>query len=101
MTAWLGAEIAGAVANGVVEGVALSVLLWLLLRLTPKAAAATRYALCGLALAFVAVLPMAPLPLANSAGCSRNRRAISVGQYQAPRSISSGCKVNGPSDSSR
>ena len=59
MTAWLGAEIAGAVANGVVEGVALSVLLWLLLRLTPKAAAATRYALCGLALAFVAVLPMA------------------------------------------
>jgi beta-lactamase regulating signal transducer with metallopeptidase domain len=59
MTAWVGAEIAGAVANGIIEGLALSVLLWLLLRLTPRVAAATRYALCGLALAFVAVLPLA------------------------------------------
>jgi beta-lactamase regulating signal transducer with metallopeptidase domain len=59
MTAWVGAEIAGSVANGIVEGLALSMLLWLLLRLTPRAAAATRYALCGLALAFIAVLPAA------------------------------------------
>ena len=59
MTAWVGAEIAGSVANGIIEGLALSVLLWLILRLTPRAAAATRYALCGLALAFVAVLPVA------------------------------------------
>ena len=59
MTAWVGAEIAGSVANGILEGLALSVLLWLILRLTPRAAAATRYALCGLALAFVAVLPVA------------------------------------------
>ncbi|HEY1206551.1 MAG: M56 family metallopeptidase [Bryobacteraceae bacterium] len=58
MTAWVGAEIAGAVANGIIEGLALSALLWLLLRLTPRAAAATRYALCGLALAFVAALPV-------------------------------------------
>ena len=59
MTAWVGAEIAGSVANGIIEGVALSVLLWLILRLTPRAAAATRYALCGLALTFVAALPVA------------------------------------------
>ncbi len=59
MTAWVWAEIAGSVANGVIEGLALSVLLWLILRLTPRAAAATRYALCGLALVFVAALPVA------------------------------------------
>jgi len=59
MTAWVGAEIAGSVANGIIEGLALSALLWLILRLAPRAAAATRYALCGLALAFVAALPLA------------------------------------------
>jgi beta-lactamase regulating signal transducer with metallopeptidase domain len=59
MTAWVGAEIAGAVANGIIEGLALAVLLWFALRLTPRAAAATRYGLCGLALAFVALLPLA------------------------------------------
>ncbi len=59
MTAWVGAEIAGAVLNGIIEGLVLSALLWLLLRLTPRAAAATRYALCGLALIFVAALPVA------------------------------------------
>ncbi len=58
MTDWVGVEIAGAVLNGIIEGVALCALLWLLLRLTPKTAAATRYALCGLTLAFVAALPI-------------------------------------------
>ncbi len=82
MTAWVGAEIAGSVANGIVEGLALSALLWLLLRLTPRAAAATRYALCGLALAFVAALPVAQgwLPrlgaTASAAGGSGHSGAI-------------------------
>jgi len=72
MTAWIGAEIAGSVANGIIEGLALSVLLWLILRLTPRVAAATRYALCGLALAFVAALPVAQgwLPRLSAATAS-------------------------------
>ena len=82
MTAWGGAEIAGSVANGIIEGLALSVLLWLILRLTPRAAAATRYALCGLALVFVAALPVAQgwLPRlgapASAAGGSGHSSAI-------------------------
>jgi beta-lactamase regulating signal transducer with metallopeptidase domain len=58
MTGWLGAQIVGAVLNGIVEGLLLWTLLWLGLRLVPKTAAATRYALWGLALAFVALLPV-------------------------------------------
>jgi len=58
MTAWVGAEIAS-VLNGIVGGLALCALLWLLLRLAPKTAAATRYALCALALLFVTALPLA------------------------------------------
>ncbi len=58
MTAWVGAEIAS-VLNGIVGGLALCALLWLLLRLAPKTAAATRYALCALALLFVTALPVA------------------------------------------
>jgi beta-lactamase regulating signal transducer with metallopeptidase domain len=58
MTAW-GAGIAGSVLNGTIEGVALAALLWMALRLAPRASAATRYALCGLAMAFVAALPLA------------------------------------------
>jgi beta-lactamase regulating signal transducer with metallopeptidase domain len=54
-----GAEIAGAVLNGLIEGLALWALVWLALRLRPRTAAATRYALCGIALAFVAALPVA------------------------------------------
>ena len=90
MTAWVGAEIAGSVANGIIEGLALSVLLWLILRLTPRAAAATRYALCGLALAFVAVLPVAqgwlprlgaPASAASGAGHSGALLTLTAGTW--------------------
>jgi beta-lactamase regulating signal transducer with metallopeptidase domain len=58
MTTWLGAEIVGAVLNGIAEGLLVWGLLSLALRLLPKTAAATRHALWGTGLAFVALLPL-------------------------------------------
>lgn len=58
MGAWAGAEIAGAVLNGIAEGLLLVALVWAALRLLPRTAAATRYALWSLALLFIAALPV-------------------------------------------
>jgi beta-lactamase regulating signal transducer with metallopeptidase domain len=58
MTAWMGTAVAGAVLNGILEGTLLVTLMWLALRLLPRTAAATRYAVWSLALVFTVLLPL-------------------------------------------
>jgi beta-lactamase regulating signal transducer with metallopeptidase domain len=76
MGTWAGEQIAGAMLNGMAEGLVLVALLWVALRLLPRTAAATRYALWGLALLFMVALPVmegltpapAPAPGVGTAG---------------------------------
>jgi beta-lactamase regulating signal transducer with metallopeptidase domain len=79
MGTWAGAEIAGAVLNGIAEGLLLVALVWVMLRLLPRTAAATRYALWILALVFMAALPviegLAPGLAPSAAGTAAVHRA--------------------------
>jgi beta-lactamase regulating signal transducer with metallopeptidase domain len=83
MTTWMAGIVLESILNGLLQGLALAAAVWLLLRLAPRANAATRYAVWTATLAAVVCLPWLGLAPAGAGAVSGSAAGAAAGSAGA------------------